>query len=287
MEHHAPHHLAIGPEHVTGNGRLGRVFLLPGSDGRARRIGERFSGLEVVPSDRQHNVYLGRLEGEPRPVDVATVATGMGCPSVDIVVSELIGLGARLFLRVGTSGSLQPQAVRVGSLVIATAAVRDESCSDRYACREFPAVADPEWVHSLEIAACRRQVGARTYRGVVHTKDSLFARELGAGPLTEDNHAYQRQLRALGVLASEMEAAHLFVLAAVHTTAHPPLAAAPDPAAVVRTGALLAVIGDDRPFADPAEVAGVEEAAMQVALEGARTIVQRLAGTESTVTASS
>ena len=131
MHHAAPHLLAIGPEHATGNGPLGRIFLLPGSDGRARRIGERFSDLVSVPSDRQHNAYLGLVEGPAGPVEVGTVATGMGCPSVDIIVTELISLGARLLLRVGTSGSLQPHAVRAGSLVVATAAVRDEGCSGR------------------------------------------------------------------------------------------------------------------------------------------------------------
>jgi uridine phosphorylase len=281
MEHLAPHHLAIEPEHCVGNGDLGRLFLLPGSDGRARQIGERLGDPQVVPSPRQHNVYLGRVDSPHGVVDVGSVATGMGCPSVDIILTELISLGARLFLRVGTAGSLQPETVRVGDLVIATAAVRDEGCSLRYAPAEFPATADPEWVHSLELAACRQKVGGRTFRGVVQTKDSLFARELGFGPLQEENRGYQRQLRALGVLASEMEAAHLFVLAAVHSTAHTSLAGVPDPKSVVRAGALLAIIGDDRPFAEANEAGEVEQAAIEVALEGSRELVYRLASQES------
>jgi uridine phosphorylase len=281
MEHATPHHLTIGPEHCAGNERFGRLFLLPGSDGRARQIAEQFTDLQVVPSPRQHNVYLGRLAGRDGLLDVGTVATGMGCPSVDIIVTELVNLGARLFLRVGTAGSLQPQEVRVGDLVIATAAVRDEGCSDRYALPAFPAVADTEWVRSLELATCRHQLGKRTFRGVVHTKDSLFAREFGVGPRQEENRDYQRQLRALGVLASEMEAAHLFILAAVHTTARAPLAGVPDPRGVVRAGALLAVVGDEHPFADPAEVGRVEDAAISVALEACRELLHRLAGQES------
>ena len=44
----------------------------------------------------------------------------------------------------------------------------------------------------------------------------LFGREFGLGPDSERNRAYMERLTAAGVVASEMEAAHLFVLGAVH-----------------------------------------------------------------------
>jgi len=284
MHHGIPRHLAIGPEHVTGNGGLGRVFLLPGSDGRARRIGERFRGLVTVPSERQHNAYLGQLDGPAGPVEVGVVATGMGCPSVDIIVTELITLGARLLLRLGTSGSLQPASVRAGSLVVATAAVRDEGCSERYACREFPATADPEWVRALEDAALRRGLGEHTYRGVVHSKDSLFAREFGVGPRSAANRAYVDELAALGVLASEMECAQLFVLGSVHSREVAPIGVRPSPAGVVRCGALLAVIGDEHGLLEPAATAELETNAVGVALDAAASLPARLleSGTSAT-----
>jgi uridine phosphorylase len=276
MHHGVPHHLAIGPEHVAGNGPLGRVFLLPGSDGRARRISERFSKATTVPSDRQHNAYLGQVDGPDGPVAVGTVATGMGCPSVDIIVTELISLGARLLLRVGTSGSLQPSAVRAGSLVVATAAVRDEGCSERYACREFPATADLEWVRALEAAVVRGGLAGRTFRGVVHSKDSLFAREFGVGPRADANRDYVRQLTGLGVLASEMECAQLFILGAVHSREVSPLTGPSSPGDVVRCGALLAVIGDDRGLLDRAATAELEAATVEVALSAATSLPSRL-----------
>jgi uridine phosphorylase len=61
MEPFTPHHLSIGPEHTQGNEGAGRLFFLPGSDGRAQRIAERFSDRELVGSDRQLNVHLGRV----------------------------------------------------------------------------------------------------------------------------------------------------------------------------------------------------------------------------------
>jgi uridine phosphorylase len=261
-----PHHIAIGREHLEGNGALGRFVFLPGSDGRAARIADHFSDRRDIPSDRRHTVFLGRLAGNDGALDVATVSTGMGCPSVDIIVTELIRLGARHLLRVGTAGSLQPDHIRRGSLVIATGAVRDESTSDRYAPIGFPALADRTLVNAA--CAASRKLGRHdaTFCGIVHTKDSLYAREFGFGPLRSENQRYMEQLRDLGVVASEMEAAHLFVLASA-TPGRPGSVA--DLGATVRAGGVFAIVGDDQPFAhEPGPPP--EDAVVELALETAR-----------------
>lgn len=273
MAHALPHHLGIGPEQLDGNDGRGRIVFLPGSDGRARRIGERFAGLETYPHERQHNVYTGRLGRDGRRVDVAAVSTGMGCTSLDVIVTELIHLGARLFLRVGTSGSLVPDVVRAGSLVIATAGVRDEGASDRYVTRDYPAVSDPDWVAALRDAAGRLGYAERTFVGVVHAKDSLPAMELGEGPRSEENHAYMAMLRRMRVLASDMETAHLFVLSDVHSTAVVPLSELASPAGRIKSGSVLAVVGDDEPFAAPEVIRATEDIAIDVALEAAAALL--------------
>ena len=262
-----PYHLVIGREEVAGNGGIGRVFLLPGSDARARMLGGLLEDRVVHPSPRQLNVYLGKLTRGDLSVDVAVVPTGMGCPSVNVVVTELILLGARRLLRVGTSGSLQPQRLRTGDLVIATAAVRDESTSDDYAPREVPAVAHPDWVRALRRAARVRGESSRTFTGVVHSKDSLYGREFGMGPQCEANAAYMKLLAKLGVLVTEMETSHLLILAAAHGPDVHPIdvpSASPD---VIKAGALLVAIGDDPPFSDTEAVQAAEERAVRVALE--------------------
>jgi len=268
MQHLIAHHLNIGAEHTVGNGGDGRLFFLPGSDGRARRLSERFVHRQVIASDRQLNVYLGQLEAGGLPVDVGAVATGMGCPSVDIVLTELITQGARHFIRVGTAGSLQPGEVPAGSLVIATAAVRDEGTSGAYVCTEYPAVADARVVRALESAAQRCGHAEHTFSGVVHSKDSLFAREFGMGPRRQRNLDYMAELEAMGVLATEMETAHLLILSYVHPSTATPLSEE-HPGGIIRSGAVLAVIGDDRPFAGKDLVAETEAAAVEVALAGA------------------
>jgi uridine phosphorylase len=273
-----PHHIDAGTKDLEGNGGLGRYVFLPGSDGRAKAISTHFKGVKILPSDRGHNIYLGTLEGlDGSPVEVASVSSGMGCPSVDIIATELMKLGARRLLRVGTAGSLQPATVRVPSLVIATGAVRDEGTSRHYLPVEFPAVASHAMVEALEAAAIKLGVAGRTFSGIVHSKDSLFAREFGEGPNREDNQVYMKKLAAAGVLASEMEASHLFTLAQVHGHQTHPVGSREDDGGIL-AGCVLAIIGDDRPFAPPEDAKAAIDQTIAVALEGMRILAQRERG---------
>lgn len=269
-----PHHISATPADLAGNGGRGRYLLLPGSDGRAELIAERFDDRRVLPSARRHNLYLGTIAGASGPVDVATVATGMGCPSVDIIVTELYKLGGRRFLRVGTSGSLQPHRVRLGDVVVATAAVRDESTSTCYLPAEVPAVASREMVRAAEAAVVELGLGERAHFGVVHSKDSLLARELGQGPMVEDNRRYMHLLESAGVLASEMEAAHLFILGALWDQERRATAAGRGEG--VLAGAVLGVIGGEESFG-PAEAAAT---AIDTAVDLAFATVRHLAEAE-------
>lgn len=276
----APHHLAVDAAAVAGNGGRGRFFFIPGSDGRARRIAEHFEDHRVHPSPRQLNVHTGVLLAGDRRLEVGVVATGMGSPAVDVVANELLLLGVTRLLRVGTAGSLQPKRVRVGDLVIATAAVRDDHASNAYAPREFPAVAHPHWVAALSSAARGLGSPERCFVGAIHAKDSLYGTELGIGPLADRNAAYLRALQALGVLATEMESGVLFTLGAVHGPDLGSLADPPGRADVVKCGTVLAIVGDDEAFASEAAMAAGEERAIDLALAGALALARHEAGQE-------
>src|SRR5678815_6140907 len=65
--------------------------------------------------------YSGEWEGKP----VSVQATGMGCPSAAIVMEELVQLGVKRFLRVGTCGGLEPD-MSLGDLVVALTAVSSD-----------------------------------------------------------------------------------------------------------------------------------------------------------------
>jgi len=262
------HHLGIGSDALEGNGDLGRYVLLPGSAGRASQIAARFSDSRCLNNPRGLDVHLGQLRRDGRSIDVAAVASGMGCPSVDIVVTELVQLGARRLLRVGTAGAMQAT-LRPGDLVVATAAVRDEATSDVYVPREFPAEADALWVQMLCGAARRLGHAQRTYRGVVHSKDAFFGRERHGARYARsvENQQYMEVLRRSGVLATEMEVAHLFVLGAVLGDAAHSLSSAPGETAL-RCGAIVAVVGDMSAFASAEQRAEAEARLVDVALAG-------------------
>lgn len=259
------YHLGITPSHLEGNSGLGRYVFLPGDRGRAQRIAERFEVTERVMSSRGHDSHLGVLRSADgsRSVDVLSVSSGMGPPSVEIVLHELLLAGARRIVRVGSSGSLA-EGVVPGSVVIATSSVRDESTSDRWTPREFPAVAHRHAIAALCRGAEDAELADHTFAGVVHSKNSFYAREFGAGPMAQENERYIRVLRDSGVLASEMEASILFVMASVAGAGRAESIAAGSRAAAVQTGCVLAVYGEQ----GSAETKLSEQRAITVACAG-------------------
>lgn len=198
-----------GPrEHIgCDQGQVGEYVLLPGDPGRVPAIAEHLSDAREIAYVREFRTYTGRL-GDVR---VSVTSTGIGGPSAAIAIEELAQLGAHTFIRVGTCGALQPQ-LRVGDLVVATGAVRDEGTSRRYAPLAYPAVATPAVVAALTDAA--QGIAAVAHPGVVHSTDTYYGQHEPdrmpiAGALSDQLRAWTR----LGVLCSEMETATVLVLA--------------------------------------------------------------------------
>jgi len=239
------YHIGLGPEHLEGNQGRGRYVLIPGDRARAERIADRFEDVVRIPNPRGHDSHLGRLRPADgsEAVDVLAISSGMGPPSVEIIVTELLDCGARRLVRVGSSASLNPL-VPPGSVLVVSGAVRDEATSDRWTPTAFPALSHPDAVLAMKRGAISAGLADETFVGLCHSKDSLFGRELGRGPLAEENLRYVSALQASGVLASEMEASTLFVLASVASShgIHP-ISAGPG-AIPVATACVLAVYGE-------------------------------------------
>lgn len=206
-----PHHINGTAEDMMGNKGIGRYFFLPGSEGRAHEIAQRFENLIVKQHERGHNLYLGQISCDDHKIDVATISTGMGCPSTEIILHELYHLGAKRFLRLGTAGSMQPSFVRSGHFVNAHAVVRDEDTTTHYVPTEVPAVASLEFISAILYAAGKLGLANVLHTGIVHCKSSLYAREFGTGPRSLENRTYIDLMTRYGVLASEMETSALFV----------------------------------------------------------------------------
>ena len=258
-------HLNATPTDLAGNNGIGRYVLLPGSDGRAQKIAANFEGLRVNEHPRGHHLYLGHLNVNQTKIEVATIASGMGCPSMEIILHELFNLGAKRFLRVGTSGSLQPQHIELGDFINVQASVRDEQTTTDYMPREIPAIASLDMLKAIHQAATTLNFARRLHTGIVHCKSSLYAREFGQGPQRLVNENYMQLLTDCGVLASEMETSTLFIQSQYYNH----LLQLQNRSAQHRviTGALLEIIAipPDR-FASGAQIAATTNDLIELAL---------------------
>ena len=181
-------------------GELAESVLLPGDPRRARYIAENFlEDARLVTEERGLLGYTGTYDGEP----ISVQTTGMGCPSAAIVTDELIQLGARNLLRVGTCGGYHPE-MELGDLVIATAATpQDGTVSSITGGVPYAPAAHFDLVHAAYHTA--EGSNRRPFLGPIVSADLFYDPE-------EDPQALWH---SLGVLAVEMEASAIFTLAAM------------------------------------------------------------------------
>ena len=188
-------------------GDVGRYVILPGDPGRCGSIAALFDEAHHVAQNREFNIYTGTLLGEK----VSVCSTGIGGPSAAIAMEELHNIGADTFLRTGTCGGIDTD-VQSGDIVVATGAIRYEHTSREYAPIEYPAVPDFEVTAALREASLA--LGNRTHLGIVQCKDSFYGQHSPEkSPVSDELLSRWETWKRLGVKASEMESAALFVVA--------------------------------------------------------------------------
>ena len=189
-------------------GDVGRYCFLPGDPGRCEAIASHFENPVHIGMNREYNIYTGYLCGEK----VSVCSTGIGGPSASIAMEELTAIGADTFIRIGTCGGIAMD-VLPGDVVIATGAVRYEHTSMEYAPLEFPAV--PSFDVAAALKAAGEDLGYRTHMGVVQCKDAFYGQHSPEkSPVSYELLQKWESWKRLGVKASEMESAALFVVAA-------------------------------------------------------------------------
>jgi uridine phosphorylase len=190
-------------------GDVGEYVLLPGDPGRAEVIARHFDDAKHIATNREYVTYTGYLEG----VKVSVTSTGIGCPSAAIALEELVRVGAKTFVRVGTSGSIQP-GTKSGELAIVSGAIRDEGTSLHYMPADFPAVAHYEVVQALRKAATDKGLAHRV--GISQSKDSFYGEvEPEHSGVTQRLLDRWKAWEIGGAICSEMEASTLFIVASM------------------------------------------------------------------------
>ena len=188
-------------------GDVGEYVILCGDPGRVEKIAAYLDDPVFVSQNREYTVYNGYLGGTL----VTVASTGIGGPSAAICVEELIKCGAKVFIRVGTSGGIRPDVVG-GDLVIATAAVRDDGTSREYLHESYPAAADFTVVRALVCEA--ESLDIRHHVGVVQSKDSFYGEtNPETMPISDALVRRWESYVRLGCLTSEMECAAIFAVA--------------------------------------------------------------------------
>ena len=132
------YHLKLKP------GDVGKYVLLPGDPDRVFRISKYLDDVKEVVFHREYRTCTGSYKG----IKISATSTGIGCPSAAIAVEELANVGATHFIRVGSTGALQPH-INVGDIIINTASMRNEGTTKFYVNDGFPAVADHFLTHAL------------------------------------------------------------------------------------------------------------------------------------------
>jgi DeoD family purine-nucleoside phosphorylase len=182
------------PIHLRPAAVLAERVLLPGDPHRALAVAQHLlDGPKMFNHSRGLWGYTGTAaDGEPLTIQ----ATGMGGPSAAIVVEELIGLGARQLVRIGTCGALAG-GLALGDLVAVDSVLPADGASAALG-------ADGSLVLAPDPALLGRLVGAGARPGMVVSSDLFYdPREGQVGEWVER-----------GAVAVEMEAAAILLVAA-------------------------------------------------------------------------
>lgn len=131
---------------------------------------------------------------------------GLGAPAAALVIEQLVALGIRRIITVGTAASLQ-HGLRPGALILCTSALRDEGLSHHYLPPGHTAAPSPALTQHLSQALTA--TGVPMARGPIWTTDAPY-RETAA-----EAARYQTD----GILAADMEAAAVFAVGAYRSVA--------------------------------------------------------------------
>lgn len=219
-------------------GEIAETVLLPGDPLRAEWAAKTFlEGATLVNRVRGMLGFTGTWRGQR----VTIHGTGMGMPSLSIYANELIrDYGARTLIRVGSAGGFQPH-TKVRDVVLAQAATTVSTPSSTIL-RElnYAPIADFGLLSAAHRAATAR--GTPVHVGNIYSSDTFYSERLDLG----------EQLIRHGVLAVEMEAAELYILAARHKVRALAVLTVSDH---VVTGESLPAEERERSFGDMIEIA--------------------------------
>jgi len=209
-------------------GELAENVIVAGDPERVRQISELLDDVKLINKNRGLIAYTGKFNGKP----VSVVTHGVGAPSALVVFEEIIQLGAKRIVRLGTCGALI-KGTSIGDIIVPTGAFYYPGGAYYQYYREWicgAAVPDYGLLSKL-VGECRK-CGVKHFIGPVVSSDAFYA---------EDPN-FAKTWNSRGAIGVEMECASLFLLGLMRH---------------VKTGAILMVsdsLVEDLGFADANEL---------------------------------
>lgn len=246
-------HLGLAKQDLQG----ATLAIVPGDPDRVKKIAELMDNPRPLASHREFTSWLAELNGKP----VVVCSTGIGGPSTSIAVEELAQLGVSTFLRIGTTGAIQPH-IAVGDVLVTTAAVRLDGASLHFAPMEFPAVAD--FTCTTALVAAAKQLQAQVHVGVTASSDTFYPGQerydTYSGRVVSRFKGSMAEWQAMGVMNYEMESATLLTMCASQG---------------LRAGMVAGVIVNrtQQEIPDAATLQHTESQAVRIVIEAARQLI--------------
>lgn len=198
-------HLGLVKEQLQG----ANMAIVPGDPERAKRIAEQLDSPICLAQTREFHVYLASLNNKK----IVICSTGIGGPSTSIAVEELAQLGVNTFLRVGTTGAIQPH-INEGDILVSTASVRLDGASQHFAPINYPAVSDFHCTAAM-VKACE-ELELAHHVGITASSDTFYPGQerydTYSGYVNRAFHGSFEEWQNLNVMNYEMESATLFTM---------------------------------------------------------------------------
>jgi len=176
------------------------LVVVVGDPARAKAVSELMQDAKLVAANREYHTYTGMYKGKR----VTVASHGVGGGGASMCFEELIQAGAKVIIRAGTCGSFRPE-LREAAIIVASAAVRRDGVTDLLIHKEYPAVSHHSVVNALEKVTSQKE-GLSWKTGLIVTEGCFYD-----GLIGNTNELYKKA----GVLAVEMEASVLFVIASL------------------------------------------------------------------------
>jgi uridine phosphorylase len=221
-----------------GRGEVHKDAILFGDPDRCEIVKKLIDKYELVSARRGFVLYNGTNKGN----SFTFGALGIGGPSWSIGLHELAESGTERFLRVGTSGIINPN-VKAGDIIIPNFVVSDEGASGYIINRRFKLKPDEELQRRAIKSA--QKLGYNFHVGMIHSKDFLYMEDPKGYPLEEKHKQRMKGLKDLGILVTEMECAALFAFGRARN---------------YKTAAILAAIDEDSALSNKTQVKAVKVA---------------------------